>query len=82
MTSSIDLHKCAGVIFGITRKPLYITPSNLVRQYITKKEIFLNLFCNLKRDWPLVPGHWSLLFLITLSILRDWAGKKKQGSLF
>ena len=34
MMSWIGLHKFAGVIFGITQKPLYITPSNLVRQYI------------------------------------------------
>ena len=30
MTSWIGLHKFAGVIFGITQDPLYITPSNLV----------------------------------------------------
>ena len=52
----IGLHKFAGVIFGITQKMPYTTPSNLVRQYITNKEIFLNLFYNLKRDWSLVPG--------------------------
>ena len=28
--SWIGLHKFEGVIFGITQKPLYITPSNLV----------------------------------------------------
>ena len=27
----IDLHKLVDVIFGITKKPLYITSSNLVR---------------------------------------------------
>ena len=27
----MELHKFAGVSFGITQKPLYITPSNLVR---------------------------------------------------
>ena len=31
MMSSIDVHKFAGVILGITQKPLYITSSNLVR---------------------------------------------------
>ena len=31
MMSWIGLHKFAGVIFGITQEPLYITPSNLVR---------------------------------------------------
>ena len=30
--------KFTGVIFGITQEPLYITPSNLVRQYITNKK--------------------------------------------
>ena len=54
--SYIGWHKFEGAIFGITLKPLHITPSNLVRQYITIKEIFLNLFYNLKRDWSLVPG--------------------------
>ena len=52
----IGLHKFSGVIFGITQEPLNITPSNSVRQYITNKEIFVNLFRNLKSDWLLVPG--------------------------
>ena len=52
----IDLQKFASVIFGKTRKPLYITPLNLVRSYITNKEVFVNLFHNLKSDWSLVPG--------------------------
>ena len=60
MMSYIGLHKFADVIFGITQKPLYITSSNLVREYILNKGIFLNLFCNLKSDWSLVPG--SLFF--------------------
>ena len=34
---------------------LYIISSNLVRWYITNKEIFLNLFCVLKSDCWLVP---------------------------
>ena len=55
MMSSINLHKFADVIFGITQWLLYIKSSNLVRQYIMNKEIFLNLFCNLKSDWSLVP---------------------------
>ena len=29
--SCIGLHRCVGVIFGITQKPLYVTPSNLAR---------------------------------------------------
>ena len=44
--------------------------------YLTQKaQIFVNLFCNLNSDWSLVPG--SFLFLITLSIKRDWVRKKK-----
>ena len=39
---------------GLTQKLLYITLSNLVKNYITNKEIFLNLFLNLKSDWSLV----------------------------
>ena len=31
MMSWIDLHKLADVIFGMTKKPLYITSSDLVR---------------------------------------------------
>ena len=50
----IGLHKLANVIVGITEKPLYITSSNLVRKCKTNKGIFLNLFRNLKNDWPLV----------------------------
>ena len=50
MMSQVDLHKFADVIFGITQKPLYITSSTLVRQYITNKGIFLNLFRNLKSE--------------------------------
>ena len=41
---------------GLTQKLLYITLSNLVKNYITNKEIFLNLFLNLKSDWSLVAG--------------------------
>ena len=55
MMSRIGLHKFADVSFGITQKPLYTISSNLVRQYITNKGIFLNLFCNMKSDWSLVP---------------------------
>ena len=50
------MHKLADLVFGITQKLIYITLSNLVRQYITNKGIFLNMFCNLKSDWSLVPG--------------------------
>ena len=35
---------------------IYIASSNLVRSQITNKEIFLNLFCDQKSDWSLVPG--------------------------
>ena len=56
MMSCIGLHKFGDVILGITQKLLYITSSNLVRQYITTKDISLDLFCNLKKNWPLVPG--------------------------
>ena len=31
MMSWLDLDKFAGVTYGITQKPLYMTPSNLVR---------------------------------------------------
>ena len=55
MMSWIGLHEFADVIFGLTQKSLYIISSNLVR-YITNKRIFLNLFCNLKSNWSLVPG--------------------------
>ena len=43
MMSCIDVHKFAGAIFGKTGKPLYIIPSNLVRQHITNKKIFFEL---------------------------------------
>ena len=56
--SWIGLHKFADVISGITQKPLYIISSNLVRQYITYKEIFLNSFCNLMSNLYLVPGPY------------------------
>ena len=65
MMSCIGLHKFAGVIFGITQKLLFITPSNLVREYITNKKNFVNLFYNLKRDWFQAPFvfdnfvHWK-----------------------
>ena len=52
--SSTDGHKFADIIFGITQKLLFITPSNLVRYYIMNKGIFLNLFRNVKNDWSLV----------------------------
>ena len=35
-----DLHKFAEDIFGITKKPLYISSSSFVKQYITNKEFF------------------------------------------
>ena len=34
MMSQIDFHEFADINFRITQKPLYITSSNLVRQYI------------------------------------------------
>ena len=37
MMPLIGLHKFEDVIFGITQKLLYVTSSNLVRQYITNK---------------------------------------------
>ena len=56
MMSLIALHnKLADVIFGITQELLYITSSNLVRQYIKDKGIFLNLLCKLNSDLSLVP---------------------------
>ena len=36
MMSWTDLHKPTYVIFGITQKLLYITSSNLLRQYINQ----------------------------------------------
>ena len=66
MMSWIGLHKFTGVIFGITQKPHYITPSNLVRWYITNKEIFVNLFRNLKSNWSLVPGPFCSRWLCPL----------------
>ena len=66
MMSWIGLHKFAGVIFGITQKPLYITWSNLIGYYITNKEVFVNLFYNLKSNWSVVPGpfrFWKLCWL-------------------
>ena len=68
MMSLTDLHKFADVTFGITQKLLYITSSNLARQYITNKGIFLNLFHNLKSDWSLVPDPSSII----LSFKKDW----------
>ena len=52
--SWICLHKLADVIFGITWKPLYITP--LYYTWSTGKQIFVNLFHNLKSNWSLIPG--------------------------
>ena len=65
--SWIGLHKFADAIFEITQQLFYMTSSNLVTWDITNKGIFLNLFCNLKSDWALVPGpfvfdnflHWK-----------------------
>ena len=61
--SWIGLHEFADVIFGITQEWLYITTSNLVWWYVTSKEIFVNLFCNLKSDWSLeVCAHFFAWF--------------------
>ena len=63
MTSWIGLHKFLDIIFEITPKLINIKSSHLVRQYITNKGIFLNLFCNLESDWSLVPDpfyFWEL----------------------
>ena len=76
MMSSIGLQKFAGVIFGITLKPLYIIPPNLVRYCITNKKIS-ELVC-----WPeerLVTNSRPLL--LTLPIKKDWVGKKKHSLL-
>ena len=71
--SSIGLHKFVDVIFGINQKLLYITSSNLGRQYTTNKRIVLNLFSKLKNDGSLVPDPF--LFLIIWSIKRGWVKK-------
>ena len=63
MMSWIGLQKFVDVIFGITQKPLYIIPSNLVRQYITNKDIFVNFFYHLKNNWPLVLGPYCFWYL-------------------
>ena len=55
MMSWIGLHKFAGVVFGVTLKPLYITPSNLVRWFVTNKEVFMNLFPGPSWFWKLCP---------------------------
>ena len=78
--SWIGLHKLADIIFGITQKPFYITSSNLVRQYITNKGIFLNLFCNVKSDWSLVPG--SFYFSKSCPVKETELKKKKKLTFF
>ena len=69
----IGLHKFADVIIGISQKLLYIPLSNLVRSYITNKGIFLSL----QPEEQMVTSSRPLLFLIILSINRDWVRKKK-----
>ena len=66
MMSWIGLHKFTYVVFGITQKPLYITSLNLVKQYVTNKGIFLNLLCNLKSDWSLVPDSFCFWWFYPL----------------
>ena len=51
MMSWNDDHKFTDVIFGITQKPLDNTSSNLVREYITNKYIFL------------LPEEWLVSFV-------------------
>ena len=88
MMSWIGLHKLADVIFGLTQKSLYITSyiyiislyiTSYIISYITNKGIFLNLFCNLKNDWSLVP---RLLFFMIFSIKMDWAQRKYKINFF
>ena len=62
----MNWHSFQGVIFGITQKPLCIAQSNLVRWCVTNKEIFVNLFRNLKSDRPLVPGPFCFWWLCSL----------------
>ena len=54
----IGLDKLADLFFGITQKLLYIASSNLVREYISNKGIFLNFFFNLKCNWLVVPDSF------------------------
>ena len=49
--NNYDADKSACLIFWITQKPLCIKWSKLPRWYIIKKGIFLNMFCNPKREW-------------------------------
>ena len=42
MVSLIVLHILAGLIFGITQKPLYMTSSNLCRKYIINEKNLLH----------------------------------------
>ena len=79
MMPSTDLHEFADVIFGITQKLLRIT-SNLVRQYITNKGIFLNFFRNLKSDWSLVPD--SFCFLLFCPIKKTGFERKNKVNFF
>ena len=53
MMSWIGLHKFSDVIFGITQKPLYVSSSNLVKWYITNKEMSLIFFVTLRAT-----GHY------------------------
>ena len=46
------IHKLVDITFGISKEPP--ASSNLVKSYLTNKEIFLNLFYNLKSNWSLV----------------------------
>ena len=73
-----DLHKFADAIFALTQKLLHITSSNLVRQYILNRGIFLNLFRNLKSDWSLVPG--SFCFLIFCPLKGAGFKRKNKGN--
>ena len=51
MMSRVGFHKSANKIFRITKKPLSIKSSELLRWHITKRWLFLNMFCNPKVDW-------------------------------
>ena len=76
MMSGIDLHKFAGVAFGITQKT-YLHYIIKLGQIIDKKKNFFSelVLCPEER---LVTSSRPLLFMIILSIKRDWVRKKKQ----
>ena len=68
--------------FSLRFKYLLGSPISYYWEYVINKDIFLNLLCNLKSDWSLVPGHfcfWSFACYLRVMAILGYLPKLKRS---